>query len=96
MKLQGPVIVEIKVGITNGEDSGEATIRLGHGTYPSEAEMRHAVDKLAAFQLPAGFRLMSKREWWDTIVPPQFETDEDGEPHKTAFAMPGSETEWDA
>ena len=37
MKLQAPIEVEIKVGITNGEgQSGHATVTCGKGVFPTE------------------------------------------------------------
>lgn len=92
MKIQGPIEVEIKVSVTNGEGvSGVATIGLGVGKYPSESEMREAVAKLEHEGLPAGFRPMTKREWWETIFPPTYEEGEEGERIPVRFAIPGGD-----
>ena len=97
MKLQGPIEVEMKVSITDGEGvSGTATIGLGKGCYPTEEAMRIAVAKFESESMPDGFRLMTKREWFDTICPPSHEEEEDGEIYTTRFAIPGDEHEWDA
>lgn len=92
MKIQGPIEVELKVSLTNGEGvDGVATIGLGKGCYPSEERMREAVAKFERESMPEGFRLMTKREWWDTVCPPTYEEDEDGERHPMHFAVPGGD-----
>lgn len=92
MKIQGPFEFEIKVSFTNGEGvDGVVTISLGKGCFPSETEMREAIAKVERETLPDGFRLMTKREWWDTLFPPSVEEDEDGEEHRTHFAIPGGD-----
>jgi hypothetical protein len=81
MKIQAPITVEMKVSITNGKRRGTATVGLGNGRYPTEAEMRDGIAKLiSGGSLPDGYRLMTKREWWDTFC-----MDEAGQ----IFAMPG-------
>ena len=91
MKIQGPVEVELKVSITDGEMAGVVTITLGKGKYPTEEELREAVTKFEHEGMPEGFRLMNKREWWDTVCPPTYEEDEDGERHAMRFAVPGGD-----
>jgi hypothetical protein len=92
MKIQGPFEFDIKVSITNGDGvNGVVTISLGKGCYPNEAEMREAIAKVERETLPDGFRLMTKREWWDTLFPPTYEEDEDGEKYVTHFAIPGGD-----
>ena len=96
MKLQAPVQVEIKVHITDGESSGVATLTVGAGLYPSEEAIRNAVANFERDNMPDGFRVMSKREFWDELVPPTVEYDEDtGESYTERFAIPGG-PEWDA
>lgn len=96
MKIQGPIEVEIKVSVTNGEGgNGVATIGLGIGCYPSEEKMREAVAKFEQESMPQGFRLMTKREWWDTVLPPTYEDDDDGDRQAVRFAIPGGD-EFDA
>lgn len=92
VKIQGPIEVELKVSVTNGEGvQGVATIGLGKGCYPSEEKMRKAVAKFERESMPEGFRLMTKREWWDTVCPPTYEEDEDGERYPMHFAVPGGD-----
>lgn len=92
MKIQGPIEVEIKVSITNGEGiSGAATIGMGVGKYPTEAELRERVAKFEKDEMPEGFRLMTKREWWDTVCQPTYEEGDDGERIPVRFAIPGGD-----
>lgn len=82
MKMQGPIEVELKVHITDGEVSGEATIGCGRGKYPTAEEVRARVKRFADEQMPEGFRLMTKREYWDAICAREY---------GDRFAMPGDE-----
>lgn len=91
MKIQGPIAVSIEVSITDGKRAGVATIGLGKGHYPTDADMREAVAKFERESMPEGFRLMTKREWWDTVLPPTYEEDEFGHRHMTRFAFPGGD-----
>lgn len=92
MKIQGPIEVELKVSVTNGDGtSGVATIGLGIGKYPTETELREAVARFERESMPDGFRLMTKREYFDTICRPTYEEDEDGERYPMRFAMPGGD-----
>lgn len=90
MKIQGPIEVELKVSVTNGEGmNGVATIGCGIGRYTTEAELRERVEKFVQEEMPEGFRLMTKREYFDTICPPTYEEDDDGQMIPMRFAMPG-------
>ena len=91
MKIQAPIEVEIKVSITDGEMQGVATIGLGKGSYPTEEKMREAIAEFERDGMPEGFRLMTKREWRNTVLPPTYEEDEDGNRHATHFAVPGGD-----
>lgn len=97
MKIQGPVEIEIKVYITDGKRSGAATIGMGLGSFGlTEVRMRERVQKFAAEEMPDGFRLMTKREFFDhAILPPQRSEDEDGDVRTQRFALPGGD-EFDA
>jgi hypothetical protein len=89
MKIQGPVDVELKISITNGSQDGVATITMGRGRFPTDQELRDRVLKFEREEMPEGFRLMAKREYWDSIVPPTYDEDEDGNRVPMRFAMPG-------
>lgn len=94
MKIQGPVEIEIKVYITDGKRKGAATICMGMGAYGlDEQSMRERVAKFAEAEMPPGFRLMTKREFWDfAVMPPRMvREDEDDEPRLMRFAIPGGE-----
>lgn len=97
VKLQAPVEIEVKVSITNegGSKVGTVTIGIGAGRYPSEAEMRESVAEFVKDQMPDGFRLMTKREWFNNKFGQAIDVDDDGEPIRVNFAIPGGE-DWDA
>lgn len=82
MKIQGPIEVEVKVMIVNPDEQvrGEVTIGMGRGTYPTDEDIRDRVRVFVEDEMPKGYRLMTKREYWDAICGDQF-----GE----QFAMPG-------
>ena len=66
--MHGPVRVNLEVFITNGEQNAMATITMSQpGRYPSPADIEASI-KDALEQLPEGFRLMTKREFWDSLV----------------------------
>jgi hypothetical protein len=89
--IYGPVDVELKVHITDGKQRGVATIGMGHGQYPTPEALRQRVAEFARDEIPEGFRLMTKREFWDVLFPPYYADDEDGGLTPQRFAMPGSE-----
>lgn len=88
MKIQGPVEVELKVGIhSNDEDvRGTVTIGMGIGVFPTEEQIRERVKKFADEEMPDGYHLMSKQEYWDAFC---------DEKLGGRYAFPGSR-EWDA
>lgn len=66
--MYGPVEVEIKVAITGeGMGTGVATICMGRGVYPTPAEIEARVKKMVDTEMPDGFRLLTKQEYWDHI-----------------------------
>lgn len=93
VKIQGPIEVEIKVSVINAEGHhGEATLGLTKGRYPTEQELRNAVAKFEKESMPDGFRLMTKREWFNSIFG---QCHEEGEDEPINFAMPGGDN-WSA
>jgi hypothetical protein len=82
IKIQGPVEIELKVHITDGEMAGVATIGMGIGKYPTPEQLRERVAKFAAEEMHEGFRLMDKREYWDYVCREQF---------GVRFTLPGGE-----
>lgn len=96
MKLQAPIEVEIKVSVTDGNGtSGTATVSCGKDNFPTEERMRELLKKIEADMAEQGLRLMTKREWFNTVVPPAVERDEDGEVYTEQYALPGG-PDWDA
>lgn len=90
MKMQGPVEVDLKVGIINEEDSGQegvVTIGMGMAQFQSEAALREAFTKFVNEEMPEGFRLMNKREYFNKMI-------RDLTGSRERFAIPGS-LDWD-
>lgn len=93
-KLQAPIEIELKIGITNGKGQiGTVTIGMGHGSYPTEQDLRERVAKFASEEMPDDFRLMSKREWFNNLFGRCRDEDDEGNPIFMNYAMPGGE-EW--
>jgi len=93
VKLQAPIEVEVKISVVNDEGmQGVATLSLTRGRYPTEVELRECVAKFEREDLPEGFRLMNKREWFNSVFGQCREEDEDGEPHYINFSIPGGES----
>ena len=85
-KYHGPVEVTIEIGITDGDVDGVATVGMAKGVYCSAEDIKRVVDNFAAKQMPEGFRLMTKREWWDAVTAEKYPG--------SRIAMPGSD-DWD-
>lgn len=87
--MHGPVEVELKVCITDGERFGIVTIGMGMAKYPTQQEIAERVNKFVDDELASaapGFHICDKSEYWDYIC------------HEkalgTRLAMPGG-AEWD-
>lgn len=64
----GPVEVELKVHITNGERSGVATIGMGFGSFPTPKRIAERLEKFEKEELAKaapGYRMMTAPEFWD-------------------------------
>lgn len=95
-KMHAPIEVELKIKITDGKGkNGVVTIGMGHAYYPTEQEFRDQLEKFVNEDMPDGFRLMTKREWFNSLFGQCAEQDEDGETTYIDYAMPGGNN-WDA
>lgn len=91
-RLQAPIECVMKVSIVSDDQSGTVTIGLGKGRIPTEDEVRQVLKRFEAEQMPPGFRLMTKREWFDGVLGEALDgVDEDGEPVYIKYAMPGGD-----
>lgn len=91
-KLQAPIEVDLKISITDGVGKiGTVSIGMGHGAYPTEQELRDRVAKFASKEIPDGFRLMTKREWFNNLFGQCRDQDDDGEVSYMDWAMPGGD-----
>lgn len=89
---QGPVEIDLKLHITDGIQFGEVTIGMSIGHYSDEQSQRDRVAKFVAEEMPEGFRLMSKREWFDMKIGKAYDgQDEDGNPMFIRVAIPGGD-----
>lgn len=96
VKLQAPIELELKISIIDKDGhQGVATVSLARGRYTDEAEIRECVAKFERESMPDGFRLMTKREWFNSIFGQAREEEDDGEVIYMDYAMPGGGT-WDA
>ncbi|MDH5857757.1 hypothetical protein E8K88_01435 [Lampropedia aestuarii] len=94
-KLQAPITVDLKIKITNDTQIGEVTIGMPMGRYITEQELRDRVAQFEKEEMPEGFRLMNKREWFDSVFGLCHDgEDDDGNPQYLSYAMPGGD-EWD-
>lgn len=91
VKLQAPIEVELKVSITDGVRHGVVTIGMPLGQYIDAGQLRARVEKFNAEEMPEGFRLMTKREWFNSKFGQVREEDEDGNMVSVNIAMPGGE-----
>ena len=91
-KLQAPIEVDLKISITDGVGKiGTVTIGMGHGAYPTEQELRDRVAKFESQEMPDGFRMMTKREWFNNLFGQCQDQDGDGEVTYMDWAMPGGD-----
>lgn len=91
VKLQAPIEVELKVSITDGMRNGVVTIGMPLGQYIDAGQLRARVEKFCTEEMPKGFRLMTKREWFNSQFGQAREEDEDGNMVAVNIAMPGGE-----
>lgn len=96
LKLQAPIQLEMKVSVINDEGlSGVATVGLGLGRFPTEQEVRDRLKQFEAEEIPKGFRLMNKTEWWSSLGFCVADEDDEGNPVRgLPIAMPGGRN-WD-
>lgn len=89
MRMDGPIDVELVIAIINDVDktAGKVTIGMGIAHYPSRDELRDRVDKFVAEEMPEGYRLMNKQEYFNSKVRELTGNHE-------RFAVPGGH-EWD-
>ena len=63
MRMQAPITVDLRIGITNGEKVGEAVVSLPIGAIPDDFDINEAFGEFQANDMPEGFRLMTKTEF---------------------------------
>lgn len=89
MVMEGPIEIDLKIAIINDEaqTAGTVTIGMGMAHYPSREELRACLEKFAVEEMPEGFRLMNKREYFNAKV-------RELTGSRERFAIPGG-NEWD-
>ncbi len=91
LTLQGPVEFEMQVSIIEDDEperTGTVTIGMGKGKFPTEANQRARLEKFVKEEMPGGFRLMTKQEYFDMLMREITGSNE-------RYALPGSK-DWDA
>jgi len=68
LKLKGPYETEITVHITDGNNEGKITVGLSLATLPTQEDIDEALAKAKATAEDNGFRLMSKSEFFNTMM----------------------------
>lgn len=70
MNMQGPVEVELKIYIISHENetAGVATIGMGKGKIPTIEEMKKRIEEFAKEEMPDGFALCNKVEFFNQCV----------------------------
>lgn len=82
IKITFPGLISLVIKITNGDINKEATINFPMGGVPTPQEVAERIAEFEKDSMPEGFRLMNKRETWDSFCQDEF--------GKT-FALPGGE-----
>ncbi len=70
MCIEGPFEMEMKVAITNDEQSGTVTFGFGHGKTPTAEEVQEGLVVCAKQAARQGFRLMDRREYMQEQLGP--------------------------
>ena len=93
LQLQAPITVQLEIGVINDANGtkGLATFAKGKGRFLTDQELRGVLADFVENHMPEGFRLMTKREWFNEEVGQAVEMDDDGDPIRMNFAMPGGE-----
>lgn len=89
--LKAPIEIEMLISIISIDEPtrvGTVTFGLGVGNYPTPEKMKAALEKFEAEEMPDGFRLMDKREYFDKLIREKTGSSE-------RFALPGG-LDWDA
>ena len=96
--LQAPIEVQLAISIINDEtgQAGVATFTMPAGRFHDESSQRAQLAEFEKNHMPTGFRLMTKREWFNSKFGRCMdEVDEDGNPQYIDYAMPGG-NDWHA
>ncbi len=93
VKLQAPITVQLAISIINDAtgQEGVATYSIARGRFHDEQSIRDGLKEFETQHMPDGFRLMSKREWFNTEFGQIPEDDGDGNIEYMNIAMPGGE-----
>lgn len=89
--LKAPIETEMLISIISLDEPirvGTVTFGLGAGNYPTPEKMKASLEKFEAEEMPDGFRLMSKREYFNKLIHEKTGSSEQ-------FALPGG-PDWDA
>ena len=88
--LKAPIEIEIQISVINIDDPsqlGTVTYGLRNGEFPTKEDMQAALKKFENEEMPEGFRLMTKREFFDKLIREKTGSRE-------RFALPGGD-DWD-
>lgn len=91
--LQAPVTIQLAISIINDEtgQQGVATYAIARGRFHDEEATRDGLKEFEQKHMPTGFRLMTKREWFNSEFGQITEEDDNGNVLRMNIAMPGGE-----
>lgn len=91
--LQAPITVQLAISIINDKtgQEGVATYSVARGRFHDEASLRAGLAEFESKHMPDGFRLMTKREWFNSEFGQIPEDDGDGNIEYMNVAMPGGD-----
>jgi predicted RNase H-like HicB family nuclease len=70
-EMNAPIIIEVKIHLTDGNQTAVASIEMPKGVYPTASSFQELMDRTVETLLketPEGFRLMNKKEFWNYLL----------------------------
>jgi hypothetical protein len=93
LKINAPLTVHMEIAIINDAtgQQANATFSMPPGRFHDVQKQREQLAEFVKDHMPDGFRLMTKREWFNMTFGRAVDIDDDGDPVYMNYAMPGGE-----